>query len=85
MKITRRLKITVTQRRTVGRLPVRAFCTVCSHLVETLAHPQAAEMLEIDEQGIAELIAAGRIHAIASAADGCQRICQESLFARRNL
>lgn len=85
MKITRRLKITVTQRRTLGLRPARVFCPACARLVETLAHPKAAEMLEIDEQELAELIAAGRVHALVSEAEGCRRVCQESLLAQRSL
>lgn len=82
MKVTRRLKIIVTQHRTprLGIAPVRAFCPICMRAVETLACTQAAAVLEIDGQALAELITAGRVHAIALVS-GSQRICQESLFA----
>jgi hypothetical protein len=82
MKVTRRLKITVTQHhvRNAGPAPVRAFCPGCGHTVETLACAQAAEVLGIDEPALAGLIAAGRVHAIALIT-GNWRICQASLFA----
>ncbi len=82
MKVTRRLKITVTRRRILRSAvaPVRAFCPVCAHAVETLSAAQAAEVLEIDGQALDGLIAAGRVHAIALVS-GSQRVCQESLFA----
>lgn len=81
MKITRRLKITVTQYRVLRSVaaPVRAFCPVCAQTVETLACAEAAEVLEIDGPALAGLIAAGRVHAI-ELASGNQRVCQASLF-----
>jgi hypothetical protein len=79
MKITRRLKITVTQHRVLRSAPVRAFCPVCACAVETLACVQAAEVLEIDGQALAGLIAAGRVHAIALVS-GDWRVCRASLF-----
>ena len=65
MKMTRRLKITITRYRVLRSAPVRAFCPVCAQAVETLACAQAAEVLEIDGQALAGLIAAGRVHALA--------------------
>ena len=79
MKMTRRLKITITRHRVLRSAPVRAFCPVCACAVETLACAQAAEVLEIDGQALAGLIANGRVHAIALVS-GSQRVCQESLF-----
>ena len=81
MKVTRRLKITVTRHRVLRAsvAPVRAFCPVCARAVETLACAQAAEVLEIDGQALTGLIAAGRVHAIALVSGGW-RVCQESLF-----
>ncbi len=82
MKVTRRLKITVTQHRTprLAALRVCAFCPGCAREVETLASAQAAEVLELDGQALAGLIAAGRVHAIQTVS-GNYRICQDSLFA----
>ncbi len=81
MKVTRRLKITVTQRRVLqdAGVFVRAYCPACAREVETLGYAQAAEVLEIDGQALAGLIASGRVHAIALV-NGCQRVCQDSLF-----
>ncbi|MEP7270243.1 MAG: hypothetical protein ABI882_02005 [Acidobacteriota bacterium] len=81
MKVTRRVKITVTQHRVVGSAvaPVRAFCPVCEHAVETLVCARANEVLGTD--GLASLIAAGRVHTIALVSGGW-RICRESLFVQ---
>jgi len=80
MKMTRRLKITITRHYVQRSAPVRAFCPTCECAVETLACVQAAEVLEIDGQALAELIAAGRVHTI-SLVSGGWRVCQASLFA----
>lgn len=81
MNVTRRLKITVTRRRVLrpGGIFLRAFCPVCAREVETLACAQAAEVLEIDGQTLAGLIAASRVHTLPTVS-GSQRVCQESLF-----
>jgi hypothetical protein len=78
---TRRIRIVVTRRRTVRwqAAGLRAHCPVCAREVETLACAQAAEVLEIDDEVLANLIAAGRVHAIALVSGG-QRVCQASLF-----
>ncbi len=83
MKITRRVKITVTQHSILraGVAPARAFCPVCAQAVETLPCGQAAEVLEIDGQALAGLIAAGRVHTIALVS-GDWRVCRASLFAQ---
>ena len=82
MKVTRRLKITVTRHRMqrMKALPVRAVCPVCAREVETLACAQAAEVLELDGQALAGLIAAGRVHTIQTVS-GSHRVCRDSLFA----
>ncbi|MBI1760372.1 MAG: hypothetical protein HYR56_02955 [Acidobacteria bacterium] len=82
MNLTRRLKITVTRRRVLrpAGIVVRAFCPVCAHEVETLARVQAAEVLEVDGEMLASLIAAGRVHALALVS-GSQRVCRDSLWA----
>ena len=63
MKIKRRLKITITQRRVLrsGPAPVQAFCPDCA---------QVAEVLEIDGQALADLIAAGRGYPRINPRDG---------------
>lgn len=78
MKLTRRLKITVTQHRVLRSAPVRAVCPVCAREVETLP-AQAAEVLEIDGQVLTGLLDAGRVHAIALP-NGGWRVCRDSLF-----
>lgn len=82
MSELRRITITATRQRTLRWqvFRVRARCPVCAHEVETLSFTQAAEVLEIDGQALAKLIAAGRVHAIALVNNN-QRICQDSLFA----
>ena len=81
MKVTRRVKITTTRRRTqcVQLTSLRALCPLCACEVETLASAQAAAVLEIDELALDGLIAAGRVHAIALV-NGHRRICRNSLF-----
>lgn len=81
MKVTRRLKITVTRYRELrtAAVPVQAFCPACGHVVETLADAEAAKVLRIDAPALAGLIAAGRVHVIALV-NGGWRVCQASLF-----
>ena len=76
-----RIKIVVTRRRIVRwrTAELRARCPVCAREVETLACAQAAEVLEIDGEALANLIAAGRVHAIDLVSGGW-RICRDSLF-----
>lgn len=83
MKMTRRLKITITRHYVLcaGVAPGRAFCPACAQAVETLTCAQATEVLEIDDEALTNLIAAGRVHAIALVSGG-QRICHESLFVQ---
>lgn len=84
MKLTRCLKITVTQRRVV-RLsppPLRAFCPDCAREVETLSMPEAAAVLGVDELAFDSLLAAGQVHALPTV-NGSLRICQNSLFQPR--
>jgi hypothetical protein len=85
MKLTRHLKITVTRRRAVrlSIIPLRSFCPVCAHEVEMLSASQAAALLEIDLAGFNSLLAAGRLHAIATASGGLC-ICKDSLVERMN-
>ena len=78
MKVTRRLKITVTQHRVLRSAPVRAVCPVCAREVETLP-AQAAKVMEIDGQALTGLLDAGPMHVIALA-NGGWRICRDSLF-----
>lgn len=81
MKETRRLKITTLVRRIVRYQPAvtRAYCPACAREVEMLGAPQAAALLEIDLAGFNCLLAAGRLHAIATVS-GSLRICQNSLY-----
>lgn len=83
MKVTRRLKITVTQRRTLRACvaTVQAFCPVCARTVETFASAQAAAILELDEQQFADLAATGLVHTLQTV-NGKLRVCRDSLFAR---
>lgn len=81
MKMTRRLKITITRHYVERLAPVRVFCPVCACAVETLACAQATEVLEIDSQALAGLIAAGRVHTIALVS-GDWRVCRESLLVQ---
>jgi hypothetical protein len=78
-----RLRINATSRQIV-KLSGQSFsaqCAVCGREVETLTTSQAGEILEIGAQGLAELIAACRIHAIQTAS-GSLRICKESLVSQ---
>ena len=81
MNDTHRIKIVVTRSRTVRWRAdgLRVRCPVCACEVETLACEQAAEVLEIDGQALAGLIAAGRVHTIALVS-GDWRVCRDSLF-----
>jgi hypothetical protein len=83
MKLTRRLKITITQHRVVKLSPVflRAFCPVCAREVETLSAAHAAEVLEVGAPWLDQSIAEGRVHAIATVSASL-RICRDSLFPR---
>ena len=80
MKMTRRLKITITRHYVERSAPVRAFCPVCACPVETLACAQATEVLGIDGQALAGLIAAGRVHAIELVSGW--RVCRKSLLVQ---
>ena len=81
MKLSQRITVTTTHRRILRVQParVRAPCPVCGREVETLAQSQAAEVLEISQQALDNLIAAGLIHAIPLVSGGCL-ICRDSLF-----
>ena len=83
MKEALRIKITTTQRRILRVRPalVCAHCPICGHEVETLAQAQAAEVLDVSHQILAEMIAAGLIHAIPTVS-GSLRICRNSLLAK---
>lgn len=78
MKQTRSVKITTTHRRSL-RLAIRAHCRGCGREVETLTAAQAAEVLEVDDQTLRSLLAAGRIH-VLSTVSGSLLICKDSLF-----
>jgi hypothetical protein len=82
MKITRRLKITVTRRRLVrlSTIPLRAFCPVCGREVERLGAAQAAAVLQTDLAAFNWLLAAGRLHALATVSDSLC-ICRNSFFS----
>ena len=69
------------RRRTVRVVPagVRGPCRVCGREVEALSTGRAAEILEIGQGGLGDLIAAGRVHAIPTAGGGL-RVCKDSLF-----
>jgi hypothetical protein len=77
---TFKLKITTTRRRAVTLSPliVRAFCAACRGEVPTLTCREAAELLGIDERGLGELIALGKVHATGTVG-GTSRVCQDSL------
>ena len=81
MKVTRRLKITVTRTLRISSPPVRAFCPVCLRDVEALSCEQAVAFLEIDEQQLDGLVETGLVHAFQTM-DGRPRICRDSVFAR---
>ena len=77
---TFKLKITTTRRRAVTLSPliVRAFCAACQGEAPTLTCWEAAQFLGIDEQGLGELIALGKVHATGTVR-GTFRVCQNSL------
>lgn len=86
MKLTRYLKITVTRSRLLrlSVIPLRAYCPVCVREVEVLGAAQAAAVLDTDFASFNCLLAAGRLHAIATLS-GSLCICKDSLFERMNL
>lgn len=81
MQRTIKLKITTTRKRAINisRSALRAFCAECKREVQTLTCAEAAGFMETSEQDLAELIAAGKVHAIRTVS-GSPRICKESLF-----
>ena len=82
MKHTRKLKIITVRRSTWHVQPflIQAHCPVCAREVELLTQTQAAEVLEIGDQMLGALIAAGRVHAVRTIS-GSLRVCKDSLFA----
>jgi len=81
MTRARKIKITTTHKR-VFRLwqgMLRARCPVCGREVETLSAAQAAMVLEVDAQTLAEFAADRRIHTI-STISGSLLVCRDSLF-----
>jgi hypothetical protein len=57
----------------------RARCPVCGREVETLSAAQAATVLEVDAQALAQFAADRRIHAIPTIS-GSLLVCRDSLF-----
>lgn len=86
MKVTRRLKITVTRHRVLRTAvaPVRAFCPVCAREVETFSAAQSAVILQTGQAVFNQLLAAGRLHALATV-NGELGICRDSLFSTGGL
>lgn len=81
MKQTQRINITTTHRRILRVRPALSYapCTICGREVETLAQSRAAEVLEVSQHILDNLIATGLIHAIPLVSGG-SRICRDSLF-----
>ena len=79
MKQTHRISITTTHRRIlrVRPVPVCAPCSMCGREVETLGQSQAADVLEVSQQILAEMMAVGLIHKIPTVS-GSVRICRDS-------
>ena len=79
-----KVRITAVRRRTMratGAAVLRAPCLACGREVEALTSGQACEILEVGEQELSKLIAAGRVHAIQTMS-GSIRVCKDSLFSR---
>ena len=76
-----KVRITAVRRRRirVWANPLRAACPVCGREVEALTRGQANEILEVEDQKLNELIAAGRVHAIQTVS-GSLWVCKDSLF-----
>lgn len=81
MKQTRRVRVTITQRRTrrFQTAIIRAWCPACGREVETLTTALAAEVLETGIEELARLKAAGLLHELPTISGG-SRICRDSLF-----
>ncbi len=83
MKQSQRIKITTTHRRILRVRPafVGAHCPICGGEVETLAQSQAADVLEVSQQVLTEMITTGLIHTIRMV-NGNLRVCKDSLFGQ---
>ena len=81
MAIKYRVKLTTLRRRSILIKPptVRANCPVCGREVELLTRRQTAEVLEVGMTALADLLAAGRVHAIPTVS-GSLYFCKDSLF-----
>jgi hypothetical protein len=80
-----KVRITAVRRRTMratgAAALLRAQCVTCGREVESLTRSQAGEILEVGDQELSELIAAGLVHAMQTI-NGQLRICKDSLFVR---
>jgi hypothetical protein len=59
--------------------PLRARCVVCGREVEALTTRQAGEILEVSDEELVSLLAAGEIHRMPTVS-GSVWICKDSLF-----
>lgn len=80
----RRLKLTITKiRRQVMAMPQAVMfmhCLTCEREVEMLTMTQAAGILNVGEQTLHDLIAAGQVHALHTVS-GNSHVCKDSLFS----
>ena len=58
---------------------LRAVCPVCGREVEMLTCAESIKILEIENQMLEALIAAGKVHTTETVS-GNLRVCKESLF-----
>jgi hypothetical protein len=81
MKRTLKLTVTKIRRHSIAEktINLRAFCPLCGFETEMLSLAESAAFLEIEDQMLEGLIAAGEVHAIQTAS-GKQRIRKNSLF-----
>jgi hypothetical protein len=76
------LKIISASRETIrfAGQSLTAHCAACDREVEAISAYDAIRILRVDEAALGRLIAAGRVHAIATVS-GQKWICRNSLFA----
>lgn len=79
------MKLTITRisRQTTRQLMTfNAFCPDCGKITEMMTASESAAFLEIEDQSLDELMASGKIHALATIS-GNFRICKDSLFEKK--
>jgi excisionase family DNA binding protein len=79
---TTKLKITTTRKKTIS-ISIsanRAFCAACRCEAQVITYTQAAQLLEMSQSQIEQLIAAGKLHAVRTVSSEVW-ICKDSLIS----